>query len=495
MQSKFPFFLLILLSSIMALSFNLANNNDKTSVKETITGYWIGLEPGSNDYEIVYKIQINDSNEYTCLEYGFENGYYDGHWNLDSISFSESKNTLYLYNMEHNCSFHGQVNFKDQTISGIIQSYEVNGPIVLKRIEEKAIKGLYPRGSTENEKTSYNYRQPQLLNDGWETSTLENEDVNSQLVIEAINKIIKQEFMNITSLLIVKNNKLVCEEYFYGSDDSHLNKLGSCSKSVTSILFGIAIDQAKIKGVNEVVIDYFPEYKQLKTEENSKILTKHLLTMTAGFDWDEYSVPYNHPQNTLLQMGESEDYLKYIFKRSIVDTPGEKFNYSCANTILLGWILKKSTGMNPDRYAEQNLFNHLGIDKYYWHIREDGFTHVEGGLKLTARDMAKIGSLILNNGKWNNDQIVSAEWIAESTHQHVPQNNWQPGYGYQWWNIYYPVQDKTMYGIMAMGADPQMIIIIPELNTIIVTTGPFTFVDEDKSPLRMIMQYIIPSLL
>jgi CubicO group peptidase (beta-lactamase class C family) len=217
--------------------------------------------------------------------------------------------------------------------------------------------------------------------------------------------------------------------------------------------------------------------------------------MCAGFEWDEFAFPYGHPQNILTQNNDSDDYLKHIFERPIVDTPGERFNYNCACTILLGWILKNTTGMHADKYAEQHLFNHLSIDNYFWVKRRDGFPCVHGGLFLTARDMAKIGSLVLNEGKWQGKQIVSKNWIHESTRKHIKANNQDMGYGYQWWNINYPLNGKTLYAILAIGADPQKIIIIPELRTIIVTTGSFTFIEASKSPLRMIKKYITPALL
>lgn len=497
MESTTSKYILLTIISLVIGILNCSGSNNvknETPVNLSISGFWEGIEPGSDNYKIVFKIVEKDTQDYSGTGYGFQDGYYVEHYNLDSVSFNASTNALYVYNESNNFVYQGKVNFVKQSISGTIESYEVNGQLIMKRTEEKALTGLYPRGSIEDEIVTYEYKQPGQLNDGWETSTLEAEGVNSHLVTEAINKIIKQEFVNMTSLLIVKNNKLVCEEYFYGSDKSRLNRLASCSKSVTSLVFGIAIDDGEISGVDESVMSYFPEYHDLQTGENSKILTKHLLTMSAGLDWDEYSVPYNHPQNTLLQMGESDDYLKFIFERSMVDAPGDKFNYNCACTILLGWILEKSVGMRADKYAEQHLFNPLGIDDYYWHKREDGFPHVEGGLWLTARDKAKIGSLILNKGKWQGKQIVSKGWIEESIQKHMPQQGMQAGYGYQWWIMDQPANGAFVRSIMARGADPQSIIIIPQFNAVIVTTGSFTFIDWDKSPLRMLIEYIGPAV-
>ena len=496
---KFKYSLLIIIILIFGIYIfpscsRIVKTKDETLNNHSIAGFWEGMEPGSENFKIVFKIVEKDTQKYCGTGYGFQNGYYFEHWNLDSVSFDPSTNEIYTYNKVNNSIYKGKVNFAKHTISGTIESYEENGEMVMKRTEEKALKGLYPRGSTEKEIVTYEYKQPEQLNDGLEISTLENEGVNSQLVIEAINKIIKKEFVNMTSLLIVKNNKLVCEEYFYGYDKSALNRLASCTKSVTSLLFGIAIDNGEIKGVNECVIDYFPRYKSLKTKENSKILTKHLLTMSAGFEWDEFTFPYSHPQNTLTQNSESEDYLKHIFERPMVDTPGEKFNYNCACPILLGWILKNKTGMHADKYAEKHLFNHLDIDNYYWHKRDDGFPIVHGGLFLTARDMAKIGSLVLNEGKWQGKQIVSKNWIHESTRQQIKPNNQNMGYGYQWWTVDQPMNGKFVRAILARGADPQTIAIIPEFNAIIVTTGSFTFIDWNKSPLRMLIEYISPAV-
>ncbi len=468
---------------------------DETIHNHSITGIWEGLEPGSDNYKIVFKILQKDSLKYTGTGYGFQDGYYTEHYHLDSVSFNPAENQIYIYNKLHDFTYQGKVNYKRQFIAGKIASAGVNGRMKMKYIEEKALKGLYPRGSTENEVVNYEYKQPEQMDDGWEISTLDEEGVNSQLIDTAVQKIIDQEFVNMTSLLIVKNNKLVCEEYFYGHDPSALNRLASRSKSVTSLLFGIAVDNGEIKGVDESVMDYFPKYSHLKTDANSKILTKHLLTMSAGFEWNEFKFPYGHPQNILAQNDRSDDYLEHIFKRPMIDPPGETFNYNCASTMLLGWMIKNASGLHADKYAEQYLFNHLGIKKYHWYKRDDGFPIVHGGLFLTARDIAKIGSLVLNQGRWKDKQIVSETWIEESTRQYMPQKGERPGYGYQWWTMYYPMGDKSLYTIAAMGADPQMLIIIPAFNAMIVTNGSFTFVEKSKAPLRMIVEYIVPALM
>lgn len=495
MTSKYILIITLILF-IFKCSSSLNNSKEITPQNTSIEGFWGGLEPGSDDYRIVYLIIQVGTEKYTGTGYGFQNDLYVEDWNLDSVSYNPETKELYTYNESHRCMVKGIADFEKQLISGTIESYEINGPLVLKRTEDKELKGLYPRGETANDTIRYEYAQPEKIDDGWETATMEQEGVNSQLVIQGIEKIISQHFKSITSVLIVKNGKLVCEEYFYGYDKDKFNRLASCTKSVTSLLTGIAIDKGKIKDVNEKVFDFFPDYNSLKTEQNSEIQIKHLLTMTAGQDWDEMSTPYDHPENSLRIMSESDDYLKFILERPMIHTPGEQFNYSCACTILLGWILNKSTGMHADKYAELTLFKDLGITDYYWHKRDDGFPHVEGGLFLPARDMAKIGALVLNNGKWQGKQVVSEAWIEESTVPHIAQVGGQPGYGYQWWIMDQPFGNASLRGIMALGADPEKIIIIPALNAVIVTTGPFVFFNDfNKSPLGLIMQYIVPALI
>ena len=247
-----------------------------------------------------------------------------------------------------------------------------------------------------------------------------------------IQKTQRGDFKNIHSILVIKDGKLVVEQYFNGFHRGDLETLRSATKSITSILVGIAIDKGLISSVNERIERFFPEYAQSWDERKRPITVRDLLTMTAGFDWDQSSLanpgdPSNHGSES--EMERSDDMIKFVLQRPMRDIPGTRFEYNSGATILLAGILQKSSGMQVDEFARRNLFAPLGIERVdWWRQKRDGMPLTHAGLFLRPIDMAKIGYLVLNDGKWNGRQIVSEQWISQST---APSLN--PRYGYQWW--------------------------------------------------------------
>jgi CubicO group peptidase (beta-lactamase class C family) len=367
---------------------------------------------------------------------------------------------------------------------------------------------LHP-GSRGSSAFAYQYNLPQMTNDGWETADLASAGLNSNLVGGLFDKIKDDTYKNIHSVLVVKNGKLIIEEYFPGQDSAGyphrftretLNEMKSATKSVNSILIGIALDQHLITNVDEKVATFFPEYADaFKDQDKDAIRLKHLLSMTAGLAWDEWTHPYTDSRNDAAVMASRADFFQYVLSRPVVSPPGTKFTYNSGISLMLGEIIHKVSGLPANKFAERYLFEPLGIANYAWQTAPNGVVNTLGGLSLRPRDMAKIGCLFLNGGRWNGKQIVSKKWVEESVKKHVGAGQlpaWfiASGYGYQWWLGSFRVNGQVIESYSARGQGGQFIIVFPSLQIVAVFTGwnDNTLLGQ---PLDMLQRYVLPAAL
>ncbi|MFC2024013.1 serine hydrolase domain-containing protein [Chloroflexota bacterium] len=361
----------------------------------------------------------------------------------------------------------------------------------------------------------YNYQPPEDINDGLDVGTLEEVNIDSGLMEKLVNEINRGKYDEVHSLLIVKDNKLAFEEYFPGHkfqwdapkahgelvnwDKSMKHMIMSDTKSITSVCIGIAIDEGFIGSVHQSMFDYLPEYQYLNTDGKDKITIEHLLTMTSGLKWDEWNAPPNSEENDIaaLWFYSSNDPMTSILKMPLTDTPGTSFTYSGGNMIILSEIIKSASGMNLGMFSEQYLFQPLGIGSAYWDQFENGVIDGAGGLHLSPRDMAKIGVTFLNNGFWDGKRIISEQWVNKSATSfpgndgiNVPGTDERnTGYSYTWWTKSFSDSVDIYY---AGGWGGQLIIVTPELNTVIVLTGGNY---EDKVRIFDILtNYVIPAI-
>jgi CubicO group peptidase (beta-lactamase class C family) len=299
---------------------------------------------------------------------------------------------------------------------------------------------------------------------GWKTSTPEQQGMDSAKLLIA-DEFIQNRLPDAFSLLVVKNGYLVFEKYYrWGSPDKYA-VVHSVTKSVTSALIGIALDKGYLNSVDQKLIEFFPEYITDELDPRKKEITlKHLLTMSAGFKWNDRGP----------SMGAwytSSEWLKFSIQLPQENNPGDVFNYNSSISHILSIILSKATKTSTLDFAKRNLFEPLGIQSAYWHQDPQGY-HIGGfGLGLSARDLAKIGFLYLNNGYWNGQSIVSEYWVKESTGQHIqaPRHSIYGsfGYGYQWWVK--KVDDCSSF--RAWGRRGQFIVIVPKLDLVIAVTS------------------------
>ena len=298
----------------------------------------------------------------------------------------------------------------------------------------------------------------------------------------------------IHSVLIIRKGYIVAEQYYskyFDKDTWH--KLHSCTKSFTSALIGIAIKEGYIQGTDVKMLDYFQDYEiENMSSQKQSISLEHMLTMSAGLDWDELDYLYSDPQNTNYQWKRSDDWIKFVLDRPMEYAPGEVQDYNSGLSELLAVIVQEVTGTRADSFAMEKLFIPLGIKDFYWPTNQEGYARGGGGMRLTPRDMAKLGYLHIRNGKWENDQIVSEDWISESGKKHIISQH-IPGfwYGYQFW----VTEDGLMY--TALGYAGQWIMIVPEYDLVVVFNNHFDegVEDQEEIPVRLFYDFVIPSVL
>lgn len=331
------------------------------------------------------------------------------------------------------------------------------------------------------------YVKPIDKNDGLKVSTLEKHNFDKK-AFEKINRdICKGIYGNIHSVLLIHNKDLIIEQYYNGWKSNELHFLASTTKSFSAIMTGIAIEQGKIKDENEKMLEFFPNYlSQSNDTLKEKITIKHLLSNTSGFEWDEVSLPIDDPNN----MGYKMDKVDNLFNASIelpMDTmPGLKYSYSGPNNIIIGEIIKVSTGQNIAEFTKINLLKPLGISDYQW-FSKNGIYDVGGGLKLKSRDIAKYGLLHLNKGKWNDKQIVSAEWMDKIFEPYIEIKH--PLYSCCQWQMV-----KTEYGFNSWfipGNGGQIINVVPDLDLVIVINADNRKIPKEK---RKPLEFLIKDL-
>jgi CubicO group peptidase (beta-lactamase class C family) len=253
--------------------------------------------------------------------------------------------------------------------------------------------------------------------------------------------------------------------YYNGTD---LHSMQSVSKTVSSIILGIAITRGDFKAsLDTPLLHYFDVSKVKNVDDRKKRITlRHVLTMTTGLDWNEETA-YDDPKNDSSLMEATDDWVQYVIDRPMAQEPGKVFNYSSGVSELLAYIFQKETGQDIEKYGQKYLFQPLGMD-HYWKRTPMGVVDTEGGLYLRSSDLAKIGYLYLHNGNWDGQQVVSRDWVTESL---TPFIDAEEGfkYGFKWWLLPDPVDSGFIW--MGRGFGEQLLMVFPKQDLIVVFTG------------------------
>jgi CubicO group peptidase (beta-lactamase class C family) len=298
---------------------------------------------------------------------------------------------------------------------------------------------------------------------GWRHSSPEAQGMDSKVLADAFD-FVRDHRTPIHSLTIVRNGYIVLDAYFWPFQNRQLHDLASVTKSVTSTLVGIAIGNRKLAGVTQPLTTVFSDRTIANLDDRKKRVTlEQLLKMTSGFDCHA-----ERGELTLSQMMGSMNWSQFMLDLPMRDEPGSHFEYCSGGMHLLSGAISKATGLSALDFARRELFGPLGVQNVEWPTDAQGVSHGWGDLHLEPRDMAKLGYLWLNNGRWEDRQLVPADWMeaAVRVQSHPASTNGQQ-YGYGFW--IYP--DRSPPEFEALGRGGQRISVIPGKNLVVVFTG------------------------
>jgi CubicO group peptidase (beta-lactamase class C family) len=433
------------------LSFDINPNNVEFTIFNTdwrdyIVNY---LVEDKKWHHVVYLIDAAN-NKVTC--------YIDSlkiqSWDIGEIN--QSRGSLFMgYQCDDKAWFHGLID-EVRIYNRLLSENEIQSLYNHFKTSEKAI--------YEEKIETYRYSQPKKLKDGIAVAKMDAAKYDTSLISRFICDLKNKKFGGIYSFLIVKDNKLIVEEYFNDFTQDTKQYLFSATKSFTSILLGKAIELGYIKSDSDLITDYLPEAKSLDLHNGTEnIRIKDLLTMTSGladekFIWADSVNRNNHPV--------------FMLRNQINVNPGIQFSYMERDPHLLAHIFTNATGQTLERFAAKYLFNPMQIDSFTWHKSYCGLIEGGVGLSLTPRDFMKLGLLTINKGKWNDHQIINPEWVKISTQTHVKQTKKNlDDYGYLWWTRKFKVKDQEIGCFIAAGANGQYLLVFPTQNLVIEFTG------------------------
>ena len=321
---------------------------------------------------------------------------------------------------------------------------------------------------------------PDVRQDGWLTSGLRTEGLSIARFQGMENAISTGEFKAITSIIVARHGKLVYEAYFDKSSASTLRNTRSTTKTVTSMLVGIAVEKGLLAGVDVPIMHFFPEKQPVENPDSRKgrITVEDLLTMSSILECDDNN---RFSRGNEERMYLVEDWIKFTLDLPIKGYPawvkkpedspyGRSFSYCTAGVGVLAGVLKRATGMAVEEFARKNLFDPLGIQNVEWQFTPLGLAFTGGGLSLQSRDLLKLGQLYANRGGWRDRQIVSRSWVKTSIHPHVRIDE-ETEYGYLWWLRSFKSGERKFSAFYMAGNGGNKVCIFPKLDLVVVITS------------------------
>jgi CubicO group peptidase (beta-lactamase class C family) len=327
----------------------------------------------------------------------------------------------------------------------------------------------------------YAYAAPPTLDDGWGTADAGDHGLTPALLEGIIAAVADGDAGLLHALLVVHGGELILEEYFHGYDRQALHPLASVTKSVSSLLVGLALGRGEIDDLQQPLLDFLPT--AAPTDDRWQAVTlSHLLTMSMGLDWTDEQAEQVH--------GTGPGFFAGVSKLGFRTEPGAVFRYVNADVNLLSGVIKEATGLYPDQFAERHLFTPLGITDWNWdHGAVDGHRLMDGSLQLRPRDMARLGQLVLAEGRWRGQQLLPAAFVRAALSHRIDADD-QPGgrggYGYLWVTRAVDGADGPLEFAFANGWGSQFIFVIPALDLVVVTTGGNQDNGQHMAPLRVV---------
>ncbi len=327
----------------------------------------------------------------------------------------------------------------------------------------------------------------------WLESTPAEQGMNAELLAQMRQRL-ESSAPHIRSVLVVRNDRLVFEYYGQGLGRSDLHLVNSVTKSVLSSLVGIALREKLITDLDQKISVWLPEALAPDADPKARNITvRHLLTMTAGFDWDEQARDncFAARSASCDRFNDKGEPVNFALRRPVTAEPGTVFRYDSHSSHLLSVILSRATGMSAAKFAEKHLASTLGVSRYQWASDAQGHSRGGFGLQLTARDMARFGTLYLRGGRWAGQQVIPADFAEASVRQQstggYPWPAWAR-YGYQWWVLPDP-GGPAAYAANGLGG--QYIYVVPSSDLVVVITSR---PDERRDTAGIVREYVLPSL-
>lgn len=312
------------------------------------------------------------------------------------------------------------------------------------------------------------------------------------------------EINGLHSTVVMLGGEKIAEAYFSGEDERWGRSIGlvnhgpetlhdvrSVTKSVVGLLYGIALDEGAVPPLDAKLLDSFPEYADLRDGSVRETITvEDTLSMKMGIEWDE-SLPYSDPRNSEIAMELADDRYRFVLSRPMSGKPGETWTYSGGAVALIGELIAKGTGMDIDTYAKAKLFGPLGITSWEWVRGADNVPSAASGLRLTASDLAKIGVMLAQNGKYDGQQVVAATWLDTSMRAQASLGD-NFDYGLLWYLSKAPGGDEIL---IASGNGGQRLTVQPKVGFVVSTfAGNYDAPDAWQMPIKVLVEYAIPEV-
>ena len=343
---------------------------------------------------------------------------------------------------------------------------------------------------------------PALLTDGWPVGTPASQGFDPRAMDLLDHDLRERRIQEVDALVIARNGILVYERYpDPAASVDALHQLNSATKSVASMLVGIAAHRGLLDADDQAISDLFPEAADLFQADPRKnaINLRHLLTMTAGLAWDSKDVRETDRDDR--RMNAAPDPVRYVLEKPVVHDPGTRFYYNSGCSMLLTGLIPNVSGLEADDFAEETLFGPLGIRDYLWQTTEDGTPRGQDGLFLRGRDLLKLGQLYLQGGMWEGERVLDQSWIDASFQPWTRTDFETSRYGFQWWMYpYSPTGTSSrQHGLIAAsGYGGQKLFLVPELDLAVVffgcTTEGYDCGISDTVPEAVMYNYILPAL-
>ena len=346
---------------------------------------------------------------------------------------------------------------------------------------------------------------PAAINDGWVASPSATQGINNAALQRTITSLMDAP-LNVHSVLVERHGNLVTEYYQGGKDRSGYalistrqnfgpkvkQDIRSIGKSVTSLLYGIALQEGKVPAVSTPVLAAYPELMDIATPEKRRITVNDLLNMANGLSWHEGDS--DGGINDELRLFWKKDIARYVLGHDVAAAPNTTYNYNGGGTAILADLIKRGTGQDLAEYARSRLFEPLGIHDWAWVTDIHGRSMAFNGLRMRPRDLLKIGRLVLDHGQWEGKQVVPATWIAQSMAPVIKTNVRDYRYGHQWWAGTAQWHGETIQWHAGFGNGGQRLYLIPQLAmAIVITAGAY---DEMPTAIRVndLVQQIVDSV-